>query len=240
MASIFILFPKDNAEYLPAALQHFQWAMERFEAMSDRNRLAAAARGVLQAIHTRLKRALGISGAPKIAPTTSSTPNSLPTTTEVHQTTSSESSSLTNSGYNSNDARSTSIFTTPGAETSSSTSEQPFGTLGEMAGHTNIDPELSGVEVGDWNLPGDFNWGSIQPVYAMADVAYNDLMGIINTAETSASSMPSWAGGAPLLNNGPITSGAGDAPADPQGWLFGGDFGNDSVWSVLNQYPASS
>ncbi|KKY38173.1 putative fungal specific transcription factor domain-containing protein [Diaporthe ampelina] len=65
MASIFILFPKENVEYLPTALQHFQWAMERFETMSERNKLAAAARNVLKAVYMRLNSAVKCTQKPE-------------------------------------------------------------------------------------------------------------------------------------------------------------------------------
>ncbi|KXX73837.1 Multidrug resistance regulator 1 [Madurella mycetomatis] len=62
MASIYILFPKEHLDLVQKALQHFQWAVERFEAMSARNSLAKAALGVLHAIYLRLKKSLGLSG----------------------------------------------------------------------------------------------------------------------------------------------------------------------------------
>lgn len=261
MASIFILFPKDNAEYVPAALQHFQWAVERFETMSERNRLAAAARGVLHAIHVRLKKALGVSGASVMPSTSPSLPHA-PGFSSNKETPASSASATSildphNAGTSpslasTSNTRNSSIFTPPGGGGESSSfapSEQFFG-----AGGPPIDPSLSGSSNGgnglatdqqqqqhatDWALPEGFDWSSIQPVYAMADVAYNDLMGISssNGAEASAAaaggSVPHWAGGAPLLNEAPE-----GGVADGGAWSFGGDFGNDSVWSVLNQYPA--
>lgn len=260
MASIFILFPKDNAEYVPDALQHFQWAVERFETMSERNRLAAAARGVLHAIHVRLKKALGVpwgstipsSASPAAAASSSSSkemPGSSTASVDPHSTAAAGGSppSLTSSSGGGTTTRNSSIFTT------TTPSEQYFG-----GGAPPIDPSLSGSGGGsgavasgppqqqqgveEWALPEGFDWGSIQPVYAMADVAYNDLMGISsggssNGAETTAGGpMPNWAGGTPLLNEAPgvVAAEGGDA----RGWLFEGDFGSDSVWSVLNQYPA--
>lgn len=244
MASIYILFPKDNPEYVAAALQHFQWAVERFETMAERNRLAASARGVLHAIHIRLKKALGANGLPSVPAAGSPALGSLPLANrETAQSTISAGSNadprttasptLTTSG--SNGTRGTSIFTTP-----ESASDPYYGPRGSLPDHTPCDPGLSGVAASDWTLPEDFNWSSIQPVYAMADVVYNDLMGISsNEAESAATlSVPNWAGGAPLLNNvspAPPAAGAGTGGTS-EGWSFGGDFGNDSVWSVLNQF----
>lgn len=226
MASIFILFPRDNSEYVPAALQHFQWAVERFEAMSGRNLLAAAARRVLQAIRYRLEKALNVG---------------VSCSSSTHHTRS-DLSSTTGSSSGPASTRGTSIFTTPGGEsgdgTTTTTGPPPFAAVA-----TPIDPGLTGINTttttgggggGDWGLPEDFDWGSIQPVYAIADVAYNDLMGF---GSSTALSMPHWAGGTPLLNDGQVPA---TTTAAEVGWLFGGDFGNDSVWSVLNQYPPPS
>lgn len=243
MASIFILFPKENAEYVSSALQHLQWAIERFETMAERNRLAASARGVLHAIQIRLKKALGIGGTPCIPAAGSPGPVSLPEPTneipsassilDVQNTTTSVASPpLTASA--SNGTRGTSIFTTP-----ESASEPYFGGGGSLSGHSSCDAGLGGVAASDWALPEDFNWSSIQPVYAMADVAYNDLMGISNDEAEGATgtSVPNWAGGTSLLNSLPPGSTAAPATGSgSQGWSFGGDFGNDSVWSVLNQF----
>lgn len=59
LASIYILFPREHVELLPTAVQHFRWAVERFERMAERNRLAQAALGVLRAIYIRFKKAVG-------------------------------------------------------------------------------------------------------------------------------------------------------------------------------------
>ena len=59
LASIYILFPREHTEMLPIAVQHFRWAVDRFERMADRNRLASAALGVLNAIYIRFKKAVG-------------------------------------------------------------------------------------------------------------------------------------------------------------------------------------
>lgn len=277
MASIFILFPRDNSEYVPTALQHFAWAIERFEAMAERNRLAAAARRVLRAIHYRLEKALNAlatfptpllgAAVDKSDFATAESTGSLEIrslnrhkTTSVSTTTAESPSMTSNTGSSvSASTRGTSILTTPGESGDVVGGPTPTGTFTTVNSSNPIDPGLTGgddndddssnnnnnnaVMTGknDWSLPDDFDWSSIQPVYAMADVAYNDLMRFSYGDNNTASSMPNWAGGTPLLNddvrphNGTTTDGA--VGGDLQGWLFGGDFGNDSVWSLLNQYP---
>ena len=59
MASIYILFPKENQELLGSAMEHFHWTAQRFEAMKEKNLLARSARGVLQAIYVKFSRAVG-------------------------------------------------------------------------------------------------------------------------------------------------------------------------------------
>lgn len=247
MASVFILFPRENAEYVTSALQHIQWAIERFETMAERNRLAASARGVLHAIHIRLKKALGISwthpataGSPGpaslAAPANKTTPSStLSASSNTDSQTTAARPSPSLAASSSNGTRGTSTFTPP-----ESVGEPYFGGPGSLSDRAPpIDPGLSGVAASDWSLPEGFDWGSIQPVYAMADVAYNDLMGISSHGAsdiTTAASMPNWAGGTPLLNEVSSGPGAAGTGGDLQGWSFGGDFGNDSVWSVLNQF----
>lgn len=254
MASIFILFPKENAEYVSSALQHLQWAAERFETMAERNRLAASARGVLHAIKIRLKKALGVgggpaSGSPPAVPSslrTKEAPISTVSTGSIldAQNTAASATSPSLAASASIGTPTTSIFTTP-ESASDQQQQQLFGGPGSLASHQLCEPGVAGVAASDWTLPEDFNWSSIQPVYAMADVAYNDLMGISsgvgrngggepesNDKNASGASMPTWVGGA--LNN--LPPGTPTGAAGGGGWSFGGDFGNDSVWSVLNQF----
>lgn len=236
MASIFILFPKENTEYVSSALQHFQWAMERFETMSERNKLAAAARNVLRAVYMRLKSAL--KGTQKLDGDDSEQHIQRPAPSASNGEALTPFYSVVGGG-NSNNNNKTSLLTPAGSTTSTSPGD-PFGSVSGPSGAPPIDPGLSGMAASDWTLPEGFHWSSIQPVYAMADVAYNDLMGISssNNAGATTSSLPNWAGGTPLLNDVPGAGGGAAGGGGSQPWLFGGDFGNDSVWSLLNQYPS--
>lgn len=232
MASIFILFPKENVEYVSTALQHFQWAMERFEAMSERNKLAAAARNVLKAVYTRLKSALRgtqkTEGVSLEHPAQQSAPS---VTSLTNSETMSPYSTMTGGGDSSSSSKTS--LPTPAASTTSGGSGDPFGSVSGPTSAGPIDPGLSGMAASDWTLPEGLHWSSIQPVYAMADIAYNDLMGISGSVGETTSSLPNWAGGTPLLNDVP------DVGGESQPWTFGGDFGNDSVWNLFNQYPSS-
>ncbi|KAH7155022.1 hypothetical protein B0J13DRAFT_215231 [Dactylonectria estremocensis] len=58
IASVYILFPHEHPELTGSVSQHFQWTIERFSAMQERNPLAKAAQGVLRAIVARFKKAI--------------------------------------------------------------------------------------------------------------------------------------------------------------------------------------
>lgn len=68
----------------------------------------------------------------------------------------------------------------------------------------------SELQVGEPSVA-PFDWSLIEPIYATGDIAYNDLIGNIDLQE-------------PLC-------------LDPDSTLpqFSGNFGNNSVWSILNQ-----
>ncbi|KAM0358289.1 hypothetical protein ACHAP4_005292 [Fusarium culmorum] len=58
LASVYILFPREHAEYTEKTMEHFQWTIERFAAIQERNPLAKSAQGVLRAIVARYRRAM--------------------------------------------------------------------------------------------------------------------------------------------------------------------------------------
>lgn len=58
IASVYIMFPHEQTELTDSISEHFQWTVERFIAMQDRNPLAKSAQGVLRAIIARFKKVL--------------------------------------------------------------------------------------------------------------------------------------------------------------------------------------
>jgi hypothetical protein len=58
VSSVFILFPHEQTEHREAALQHFRWTIERFEAMQIHNSLAKSALGVLKTILCKFIKAI--------------------------------------------------------------------------------------------------------------------------------------------------------------------------------------
>ncbi|KAI3320613.1 hypothetical protein HD806DRAFT_547166 [Xylariaceae sp. AK1471] len=241
VASIYILFPKEHPELLDQARQHFQWAVDRFEKMAERNHLARSALGVLQAIWIRFKKAVGhgflschCSETAKAE--TEAATRWLASQSEVHRA--------------SHDASATSAH-------SHSSSTQPTPntelTAPPSSGGTPNIPADSALLGPEWSLPTDFDFGAIMPMYPMGDIAYNDLTGVLGATPggggggvPSTASTTTWAGaessspahtaatagfGMPGLHTLPM---AQEFP-----WQFGGEFGSDTIWNVLNQFPSS-
>jgi hypothetical protein len=242
ISSIYILFPKEHPELVQSALQHFRWAFERFSAMSDRNALAKSALGILQAVYVRLKKSLGItclaekamltchpSALGTAAPSPFSFSFSFPET-NVSSHTGTEAGSpqpFTNTiTVPTSDGNMVANHTLNGAATSS-----PTGLFLGTADTSNF----------DWNLPNDFNWASLQPIYATGDLLYNDLSGqapLSSSWATDTSSLTSEADQQPLQHQIQPNHQHHQHhhQQQQQPWQFEGDFGNDSVWNLLNQY----
>ncbi|KAG9244365.1 fungal-specific transcription factor domain-containing protein [Calycina marina] len=88
LAATFILHPLENRNVLDCSLQHFEWGMERFDKMGERNNMAKSALGVLKAIYVRLKRALdraksNVKTVPEVSLGTSGSTPSLSTAVSV-------------------------------------------------------------------------------------------------------------------------------------------------------------
>ncbi|KAK4243787.1 hypothetical protein C7999DRAFT_17908 [Corynascus novoguineensis] len=315
MASIYILFPKEHPDMVQRAVQHFHWAVERFEAMSTRNSLAKAALGVLHAICLRMSKALGLSklAAQKLLiPGSASTS---PANGSVDGSTASSTvfSPCTTASYNpspsmgsSRTSMSTAAVSTSGDDLSpsqhcnlngvpqqgvccntntdfaSAPSNPPPAPAPDF--NFDLDPDLFAINPStsssntnndnpfDWNPPSDFDWSSLQPIYATSDLVYHNLSRTISAAGGSggggtasigwdyqgqqqqqhataydggtdtvgvqcssgeAPSLVAAGGGGIGLGTTPDGSGTGAAPAFCQ---FGGDFGDDSVWNLLNHY----
>ncbi len=310
MASIYILFPKEHPALVQPALQHFRWAVERFEAMAARNPLAKAALGVLRAIYLRLKRSLGIvsgrAGAKRALPGGTPLPGNNTSllalwdaTTPSLSTTPALSASRTPTTTTSPDTVSplqgNQHLPTPPTGFSSLPSTSPEQDQEPEPFTFALDPDLfppannaAVPGVMDWNPPSDFDWASLQPIYATSDLVYHDLVGIRGAggvgqvdyggfgnvggvegvADVEMEGM--WAG----LGGQGVGEGlqqeqqqqeqqqqqqhgvgyqegmgmgvgiAGDAVCVQEAGVggmpgvcrFGGQFGDDSVWSLLNQY----
>ncbi|KAJ0280222.1 hypothetical protein COL940_006359 [Colletotrichum noveboracense] len=203
MATIYILFPKENLDMAGSAMQHFHWTTERFEAMQERNPLAKAAKGVLQAIFVKFKKAVGNPAPP---PSLSSIAAQTPASTT-------ESSS--------------SISARGSVSTTANTADTPVSKSSTVATPTSLPtaPETSSYPLpsshSEWTMPNSWDFTSIAPLFPMGDLIYHDLNGVPEDG-----SLPAW--------------GAATPPPPAAGQTFEGDFGNDSVWNILNQYDPTT
>lgn len=204
MASIYILFPKEHLDLVQKALQHFQWAVERFEAMSARNSLAKAALGVLHAIYLRLKKSLGLSGqavrailASAAQPSSSlldgasnggvgenrlsSNPLQLWDSTPFKLSPSASSCVLpAEDGLPSQPPQTGHAIPHQNGDFSSgngSSCTLISGTTPDFFSDTNTISSGGGGGAFDVNLPNDFDWASLQPIHATGDLIFNDLAG---------------------------------------------------------------
>ncbi|KAI3330126.1 hypothetical protein F4824DRAFT_480110 [Ustulina deusta] len=245
VASIYILFPKEHPELLDQARQHFQWAVDRFEKMAERNHLARSALGVLQAIWIRFKKAVGhgfltchCSEAARAE--TEAASRWLTSQSEAHASSSS-------SHRASHDTSATSAQPTPQTDLTA-----PLSADGTGLTSPNVPSDNNALLSPEWTLPTDFDFGSIMPMYPMGDIAYNDLTGVLGAAigSTGAVHPEIWTGvessssannpelsttvtglGMPGLHTMPISQ-------EQFPWQFGGEFGTDTIWNVLNQFPS--
>ncbi|KAI0406977.1 hypothetical protein F4802DRAFT_555188 [Xylaria palmicola] len=185
VASIYILFPREHPELLDQARQHFQWAVDRFEKMAERNHLARSALGVLQAIWIRFKKAVGhgflachCSEAARAE--TEAASRWLTTQSEAHASASSAPSSH-HASHDASNASAPSTSTQPTPRTELST---PLGSGGTGPSPPSV--PSSDLITPEWTLPTDFDFGAIMPMYPMGDIAYNDLTGVLGAPPTSS------------------------------------------------------
>ncbi|KAI0202615.1 hypothetical protein F4808DRAFT_67950 [Astrocystis sublimbata] len=283
VASIYILFPREHLELLDQARQHFQWAVDRFEKMAERNHLARSALGVLQAIWIRFKKAVGhgflaCRCANSAQAETEAATRWLNAQSEAHaastaaSTASPSATSTTQSHILNHRASHDASASATGTGTGTCSTQASSGT--ELSTPLGTGPSPSSVTpdsfVGpEWTLPTDFDFSTIMPMYPMGDIAYNDLTGVhgaeigggggggvINGAESTLQAawregdMATTGAGAGHATMATDLGGTGAADLGMPGlhtmsmgqeqfpWQFGGEFGTDTIWNVLNQFPS--
>jgi len=227
VAAIYILHPYENPDDLEDALQHFEWAMERFQAMSSRNGQAKVALGVLKAIYVRLKKALNQpkpSPLSKPLPPSSATSASTPPipTPEPLEPYNQFATSLTHPSISS--ASPTSTNQSSSTAGSSSTNTSTSYTLPTISNLTEAIPTTS-WEPAPYPPISSINFSNITPLQPMHDLLYNDL-GTLDVGLDTATLDPG-------LWNGEVGGGVGVGMGQLQ---FEGDFGNDSFWGFMNSY----
>ncbi|TAQ84110.1 hypothetical protein B7494_g7571 [Chlorociboria aeruginascens] len=153
VAAIYIIHPLENREYLSDSLQHYEWAMERFQKLSARSSMAKVALGVLKAIHVRLKRALG-----KIYPLAPSPPHSTSTLSS---------------------ATSPAAYPEPPNQYSPSIASRSHSqyNMPTISNLTTTPDSSTGWEsfTGPPIVPSNFDFSSMTPLQPMHDLLFNDL-----------------------------------------------------------------
>ncbi|KAM0187813.1 hypothetical protein ACHAPA_010372 [Fusarium lateritium] len=177
LASVYILFPREHEEFTDKTIEHFQWTIERFSAIQERNPLAKSAQGVLRAIVARFKRAMA-----------KAQNGSLPSLTDG---------------------------STVGSRNIASGSTPASSSL-----DSNDLPALDST----WMFPSADTLSMMAPFFPTGDLVYNDL-----TAGPDMSM-------APLL----VGNSQDEVGGDDLIWQFGGGWGDDTVWQMLNQLPAAT
>ncbi|KAH7367294.1 hypothetical protein B0T11DRAFT_325578 [Plectosphaerella cucumerina] len=169
MASIFIFFPREHIDLAPKALVEFQETQARFEAIRERNKLAKAARGVLQAIYVKFKKAVEGHAPPMSVSSGVSTIDSPDSGRDSAGTMATSVDMLLNN------APGLTPGLTPGSNSSQYTS--PAATIPRKM----EDPSqyLTQPEWGTSNL--NFDFGNMAPLFPMGDIIYNDLTSMDNS-----------------------------------------------------------
>ncbi len=220
VAAIYILHPFENRDDLNDALQHFEWAMERFHVMGDRNAMAKAALGVLKAIHVRLKKALVPAGpAMKSLP-----PLAAPSTSSVSPNVSPSESYHTPSYQGLFSTASQSISS---ASTNTSSTQYTQPTISNITEPTPTTGCLSTWEAfsGNMTIPPNFDFSGMAPLQPTHDLLYNDLSTIAETQLVDPQLAGIGAGG--IFDPHAASGGM---------WQFEGDFRNDSFWGFMNNF----
>lgn len=242
VAAIYIVYPNEHPDRLDDALQHFAWALERFETMSVRNTMARAALGVLQAIHVRLLRSLETRDRNEHS-TRAQPDRVLPISSTIPIDASTNSSSfqggkiIQGSSISGNSEYPGITGGVPknikSAQDIVHSNSTPNVEIGFETGHidgtkisgsqANINP--SNEDWGAYNnllIPSfdgsNFDFSAMAPLQPIHDLLYNDLSGMTPTLGSTTATQP-------------------QTIYDPtMSWQFEGGFANDSFWSLMNQY----
>ncbi len=218
VAAIYILYPTENKEDLDDTLQHFEWGMERFATMGDRNTMANDGLGVLKAIYSRLKRALSRAKMAEASSVASSHQSPLAATPE---------SSLQAYPTPSTNPSISSASTNSSSSISNTTSQYTLPTISNLTEATPVSPATwEAFSAPAVSMP-NTDFSNIAPLMPMHDLLFNDLGTVNGGLDLNHGS------GLDLQNRS--SAWLNNTNNVPQ-WQFEGDFGNDSFWEFMNTY----
>ncbi|KAL6809083.1 hypothetical protein GGI42DRAFT_230279 [Trichoderma sp. SZMC 28013] len=214
IATIYILFPYENAEYREIALQHCHWTVERFATMKDMNPLAKSAIGVLRAIVARLVKAIGNCAPPSsIGASADTLRNASDTPLSTSRTLGSTPASSIGKGSIGRSSVEGSLKVS--SEPVSSAVAAPSTAADESSAFSSMMP-------GGWEMPQDGSgFPGIAPFFAMGDLIYKDLT--VDQDEDVA-----------------LRTDTEMLGEDSFLWQFEGGFGQDTVWQLFNQHQPGS
>ncbi|KAL7944454.1 hypothetical protein V8C42DRAFT_89009 [Trichoderma barbatum] len=210
IATIYILFPFENAEYREIALQHCHWTVERFATMKDMNPLAKSAIGVIRAVVSRLVKAIGKCAPPSsVGASVDLLRNASETPLSTGRTVGSTPASSIGRGSigKSSVEGSLKVSSEPvmSAATAPSIAEE------ESSSYSTMMP-------GGWEMPQDGNgFPGLAPFFAMGDLIYKDLT-VDQDDDVALQTDAEMLGGDSFM------------------WQFEGGFGQDTVWQFFNQH----
>ncbi|UKZ59143.1 uncharacterized protein TrAtP1_000461 [Trichoderma atroviride] len=211
IASIYILFPYENAEFREIAVQHCHWTVERFATMKDMNPLAKSALGVLRAVVARLVKAVG-----NCAPSSSVSP---PVDLLRHNSNTTTPTS-TSKTFGSTPTSSVGMASIEGSFKGHSESVSSGAAIPSTAEDSTA--SIPTMMPSGWDVSQDANgFTSMAPYFPMADLIYKDL-----TVDQIDNAPPQTDSDSLLLG-------------DSFMWQFEGGFGEDTVWQLLNQHQPS-
>lgn len=228
-AAIYILHPSENREDLDDTLQHFDWAMERFQVISTRNIMAGGALNVLKAINVRLKKALA-KPLPQPYSSHSSNASSIPSPALPTPDSSNFKQEYSSSSHPSISSTSTTSSTNHSNGTTNTQYTLPtISNLTEATPAPVALPPTSAWDSFSGAMPmaPNFDFSSMPPLQPMHDLLYNDL-GTVDGSSAIDPNLPV-SGALSSAWNTPTTNGS-------EQWQFEGDFGNDSFWGFMNTY----
>ncbi|KAL3424136.1 fungal specific transcription factor domain-containing protein [Phlyctema vagabunda] len=229
IAATYILHPQDNREHIEDVLQHFDWSMERFETIAERNIMARAALGVLKVIYVRLKKAVGLNkpgtpGGSRRVPPLPTPPLNL--TANLTKDSPGNYLPVPEQQQNPESNKPHSSFSD---DTTASTIPASVVSIQTPTPAHSISPRDDGWDTSLGCV--NFDIRTLAPLQPMHDLLYNDL--------TGAGLDPQLSNLDPNLNiyDQSLGTAAGMSGTGLENnWQFEGDFGSDSFWGFMNTY----
>ncbi|RDW88945.1 hypothetical protein BP6252_00977 [Coleophoma cylindrospora] len=229
LAAIHIIHPWENREHIDDSLQHFDWAMERFQTISQRNVIAKGALGVLKAIHVRFMKALGLAKSNSPGPTKIGLNKSGPPRVRTPLPTPPIKSDIPSPVLSHSIYQQSQPISSTRSSISTTTNSATTNVQASSTSSSSYSPPDD-----SWNTtipPTNFDVTSLAPLQPMHDLLFNDLTGAGFDSQLDALGP-----GLDIYNQGLGIPAGGLSTVPNSSWQFEGDFGQDSFWGFMNNY----